>query len=55
MWLRYEDINSSYFHAFMKSKMKRNTITTLCVGNSWMNKVVEVRDEVVKFFTNDFS
>lgn len=54
MWLREFDINSSYLYAYVSSRIGRNIITTLHVGNTRVKKVDEVHEEVVRFLTNHF-
>lgn len=54
MWLREFGINSSYLYAYVSSRIRRNIITTLHVGNTWVKKVDEVHEEVVRFLTNHF-
>jgi len=54
-WLREGDVKSSFFHASIKMRRRRNSILALRVGNRWVESVQEIRAKVAEFFKNHFS
>ncbi|WJX91755.1 hypothetical protein P8452_73482 [Trifolium repens] len=53
-WLREGDANSNYFHSLMNSRGKRNAIRALELENGWTEEPLLIRQEVVRFFKNQF-
>ncbi|MCI07509.1 transposon TX1 putative 149 kDa protein, partial [Trifolium medium] len=54
-WLREGDSNSGYFHACVKSRMMRNSISALYTPSGWVEGPGNVREAAVSFFRNHFS
>lgn len=50
-WLKDGDENSKFFHNSVKGRSGRNVMRALKVGEGWAQSPVEVRREVVDFFT----
>lgn len=53
-WFKEGDSSSDYFHASIKSIIRRNTILAFKVGEVWIEWVSDIRQEVVNHFTNIF-
>jgi hypothetical protein len=54
-WLLEGDSNSKYFHACLKSRRRRNSISAIKTHNGWAEGPGSVRDATVSFFRNHFS
>ncbi|XP_027148760.1 uncharacterized protein LOC113749274 [Coffea eugenioides] len=55
-WLREGDKNTSFFHAVVAGRRKRNTITTLQKeGGGWCDSEEEVLGEITGYFGNLFT
>jgi hypothetical protein len=50
-WIKEGDANSKYIHNCIKRRTSRNVIKALKVGERWVKSTLEVRREVVDFFT----
>ncbi|MCI55805.1 RNA-directed DNA polymerase (Reverse transcriptase), partial [Trifolium medium] len=44
-WLKEGDANTSYFHANVKGRFRKNSILALRVGDRWVESVSEIRAE----------
>ncbi|KAK2356246.1 hypothetical protein QL285_093594 [Trifolium repens] len=54
-WLKEGDTNNKYFHACVKNRGRQNSIKALRVADGWIEGVVAIRAETVRFFSNHFS
>jgi hypothetical protein len=54
-WLREGDSNSRFFHASVKSRGKRNLISALQVGETWLESPADIRQATVDYFKLKFS
>jgi hypothetical protein len=54
-WLREGDSNSRFFHASVKSRGKRNLISALQVGETWLESPADIRQATVDNFKLKFS
>jgi hypothetical protein len=54
-WLKEGDSNTKYFHACIKSKSRRNTISALNTSLGWVEGPNGVREATVDFFKNHYS
>lgn len=52
--LKEGDSNSVFFHAFVKSRYRRNVILTLKIEESWIHMVSKIRQEIAKFISYYF-
>lgn len=48
-WLKEGDANKGFFHAYIKSRCIRNSIIVFKVEDVWVESVVGIRREVVKY------
>lgn len=53
-WINEGDENTSFFHAYIKSRSRRNGILTLKVDDTLVEEVSEIHQKVVAFFSNHF-
>ena len=54
-WLQECDVNTSYFHACVKSrKISSNMVVALKSGERWVDAISDVREEKVNYFRNHF-
>ena len=51
VWLKEDDANTICFHASIKSKSIRNSILAIKVEGFWVEGVADIRQEVVKYFS----
>lgn len=49
-WIVEGDANTKYFHACLKARRRRNQMIALKVGDKWLETVLEVKNEVRRFF-----
>jgi hypothetical protein len=54
-WLCQGDANTKFFHGCVMSRVKRNSIMALKVGDLWLDKPAQIKEAVVEFFENHFS
>ncbi|GAU44056.1 hypothetical protein TSUD_399540 [Trifolium subterraneum] len=54
-WLKEGDANTSYFHASVNGRCRKNSIFALRVGDRWVESVSEVRAQIVDYFRIHFS
>jgi len=54
-WLKEGDANTTYFHASVKLRRKRNSILVLRFDDRWVESVEDVRTEIVSYFSNHFA
>jgi hypothetical protein len=54
-WLKEGDTNSRYFHCCINSRRRRNSVIALCTPEGWVEGPVNVKREVVTFFSNQFA
>uniref|UniRef100_A0A251UDF3 Putative RNA-directed DNA polymerase, eukaryota, Reverse transcriptase zinc-binding domain protein n=1 Tax=Helianthus annuus TaxID=4232 RepID=A0A251UDF3_HELAN len=54
-WALDGDENSKFFHAHVNARKAVNGIPGLIIGSRWVDKPVQVKLEVLKFFRNRFS
>jgi hypothetical protein len=54
-WLQEGDSNSRFFHASVKARGKRNSISALQVDDVWLETPAAVRQAVVDYFSLKFS
>lgn len=53
-WLVAGDANTSYFHACIKARRRKNQVVTIMVGDKWVEELEEIKNEVIKHYTNVF-
>lgn len=53
-WIKEGDANSCLFHNWINANNRRNGINGLWVGNSWVEEVAKVKEEIFKHFRNNF-
>lgn len=53
-WIKEGDMNSRYFHCWISKRRKGNEIEGLWVGDSWIEEVEQVRNEVFSHFKAQF-
>ncbi|XP_058766944.1 uncharacterized protein LOC131640567 [Vicia villosa] len=51
-WINYGDMNSKFFHCFMKERFLRNHINHLVVEDRMVDSVREVKEETRRFFSS---
>jgi hypothetical protein len=54
-WVKEGDSNSKYFHESIKSRHRKNQLTTLKDGDQWVQGVEDVKRHVKLYFENNFS
>jgi hypothetical protein len=53
-WLKEGDANSRFFHNSIKARKRRNSLLVLKTANGWVEGPVNVRRQVVSFFSKHF-
>ncbi|PNX80406.1 cysteine-rich receptor-like protein kinase, partial [Trifolium pratense] len=54
-WIQEGDSNSRFFHASIKSRRRRNLLTTLKKGEEWIQGVDSIKNEVKEHFSKIFT
>ncbi|KAI9201174.1 hypothetical protein LWI28_019580 [Acer negundo] len=54
-WLRDEDRNTSFFHAFIKRRQYRNTISTLSINRVLSEDQPTIKDHIISYYSGLFS
>ncbi|KAL8543995.1 hypothetical protein ACS0TY_004516 [Phlomoides rotata] len=55
MWLREEDVNSSYFHGWINKNKKTNVVDGLLIGDRWTDSVEGIKKGIHEHFERHFS
>lgn len=53
-WLKEGDANTIFFHAYVNSRSRRNSILALNVRDVWLEAVFEVRQATIDHFSSHF-
>lgn len=54
-WFQEGDANTSYFHASVKDRRRKNQLSALKVGEVWFETDEDIKNEVRRFFQDHFS
>lgn len=49
-WLQLGDANSAFFHSYINFQRRENNILAVLAGDSWVEGVVNVKNEVKRYF-----
>lgn len=52
-WMQNGDLNTAFFHAYIKQKRAHSTISTICTeGGQWLNDEEEIKAEILQYYEN---